>query len=173
MNSCPICLNNSTYIYCSLTCSNKDRLRKNELKYNEKPKLCKQCQNPVPYLKRWYNVFCSHSCSATFNNQQRVKKYEPAKPDRLMLRFLAGECKHRFSIRKILIKIHGNQCAICRISAIWQSHPLTLIVDHIDGNAGNNLPNNLRLLCPNCNSQTPTFSGRNKGRGRKARGLPR
>ncbi len=37
-----------------------------------------------------------------------------------------------------------------------------LEVDHVDGNPDNHLPTNLRLLCPNCHSQTPTFRKKNK-----------
>lgn len=54
-------------------------------------------------------------------------------------------------------------CDECGISE-WRGNQLTLIVDHIDGLHGNDQLNNLRLLCPNCNSQTPTFAGRNKGK---------
>ena len=41
-----------------------------------------------------------------------------------------------------------------------------MILDHIDGNADNNNLINLRLVCSNCDSQLPTYKGRNKGNGR-------
>jgi 5-methylcytosine-specific restriction endonuclease McrA len=82
-----------------------------------------------------------------------------------------GLLVHRRALRRCLLQIKGNQCETCKQSGIWNNQPLTLVVDHIDGNAGNNLPSNLRLLCPNCNSQTPTFCGRNLGKGRGSRGL--
>jgi 5-methylcytosine-specific restriction endonuclease McrA len=34
-------------------------------------------------------------------------------------------------------------------------------VDHIDGDRTNNTYDNLRILCPNCHSQTPTFASKN------------
>jgi hypothetical protein len=39
----------------------------------------------------------------------------------------------------------------------------------IDGDANNNLPSNLRLICKNCHALTPTFGNKNRGKGRKHR----
>jgi hypothetical protein len=46
-----------------------------------------------------------------------------------------------------------------------------LVADHIDGNWRNNTEENLRLLCPNCDSLTHTFSALNKGNGREHRAV--
>lgn len=40
------------------------------------------------------------------------------------------------------------------------------VPDHVDGDSGNNARPNLRLVCPNCDSQLPTFKARNRGKGR-------
>lgn len=66
-------------------------------------------------------------------------------------------------LRKRLIKenLLENKCSRCT-SHMWQGELLSLHLDHIDGNNTNNEISNLRLLCPNCHSLTPTYCGRNK-----------
>lgn len=66
-------------------------------------------------------------------------------------------------LRKRLIKeeLLTNECSRCKIKD-WQEESLSLHLDHIDGDNTNNQIENLRLLCPNCHSQTSTYCGRNK-----------
>ena len=65
-------------------------------------------------------------------------------------------------LKKYLLKynIIENKCNICGIDSYWNNMSLVLQLDHVDGNPKNNILQNLRLLCPNCHSQTPTFSGK-------------
>ena len=68
---------------------------------------------------------------------------------------------HRRQLRRKLVR-EGvpYRCAICGNSE-WLGRPLSLELDHVDGDSANNSVDNLRLLCLNCHSQTPTWRGRN------------
>ena len=75
---------------------------------------------------------------------------------------------NKFPISSYLLKkrivsegLLPDECHFCKISE-WQGKPISLELDHIDGNSEDNSLENLRILCPNCHSQTPTFRGRNK-----------
>lgn len=65
-------------------------------------------------------------------------------------------------LKKKLIKkgMLKEQCSECGQLPIWNEKPLTLELDHIDGDNTNNEFSNLRILCLHCHSQTLTFRGR-------------
>jgi 5-methylcytosine-specific restriction endonuclease McrA len=129
------------------------------MKYSTKTYQCKTCGKESQWSHQKLNVYCSIDCSAKGVIKETV------------IRFKQGQVNDRTTLRKVLTEIRGYKCSCCGINK-WNNKLISLQVDHIDGNAGNNIPNNLRLICPNCHSQTKTFGIRNKGNGRKARGLP-
>ena len=70
-------------------------------------------------------------------------------------------------LKKIVIvnELLKEACGLCGLSGEWNGRPINLQIDHINGNAVDNRIENLRILCPNCHSQTDSFGGRNKGKG--------
>jgi hypothetical protein len=161
--------------------------------YESAPKFCERCEIPLAYSQR-RNRFCSNSCSATFTNFSRIKytrntecKQCGKKLGRqytFCSRTCAGKHSHLRARRKIengekvslevlrkyVIDTHGNKCVLCN-GIEWFGRPMPLVMDHIDGNAGNDDLTNLRLICPNCDRFSDTFGSRNRGKGRKSRGL--
>lgn len=75
--------------------------------------------------------------------------------------FMTGGAIKKKLLEAGLVK---DECSECGLPPIWNGKKLTIQLDHIDGDRTNNAQSNLRLLCPNCHSQTHTFS---KGKHRK------
>lgn len=68
--------------------------------------------------------------------------------------------------REYLIRKRGYKCEICG-NTKWNNQPIPLLVDHIDGNSSKNTFENLRIICPNCDAQLPTYKSKNRGNGRR------
>lgn len=166
-------------------------------KYLLNPATCKNCSNPLEYKKR-RNIFCSSSCSALFNNPLKGQFIaclfckQTIRKKRHNTKFCNKSCStnyhHQINNEKKIIKFFANQvsnypiqwirktlrehtdykCSICNINE-WCGKPITLEIDHIDGNYNNNIFSNLRLLCRNCHGQTPTYGSKNRGNGRYLR----
>lgn len=116
---------------------------------------CKHCgvaiEEAAPSHSR---KFCSHKCRREAEYIVRIKLW-----------LEENKQTTKATIRKYLAEKHKG-CYVCnRVS--WRGKKLVLDLDHIDGCAFNNRPENLRLICPNCHSQTPTYKAKNIGRGRK------
>lgn len=58
--------------------------------------------------------------------------------------------------KNALLAERGHRCECCGLSE-WMGQPITIELEHIDGDNKNNTRENLKLLCPNCHSQTSTW----------------
>lgn len=100
------------------------------------------CPPAPPQGRRWEpvpdaEVFCAES---TFLNRGQIK-----------LRLIRSGVPER--------------CAACGLGPEWQGQPLSLQLDHANGVFNDNRRENLRLLCPNCHSQTETYGAKSPARG--------
>lgn len=64
--------------------------------------------------------------------------------------------------RLLMAGLKDERCEACGLTD-WQGAPISLQLHHVNGDGHDNRLINLRLLCPNCHSQTDTWGGRNKG----------
>lgn len=155
-------------------------------KYDLNPVLCRKCFGPIRFSLRNKNIFCSLRCSRSMQPRRKkilsctacgkqgvYRKYCSLKCQRehnyktkVVPRVIAGEAG-KGALRTYLSREFGYNCSECSTSS-WNGKPLTLHLDHIDGDSDNNKLSNVRLLCPNCHSQTPTYTGRNKKASRRS-----
>ncbi len=68
---------------------------------------------------------------------------------------------HKLRLRLLEESIFEHKCSNCKLTE-WLGNPIPLELDHINGDNKNNNLSNLRLLCPNCHTLTPTYRGKNK-----------
>lgn len=142
-------------------------------------KSCPRCGNPHEKT----GTFCSRSCANARNHSPDVyaragaklsatlRGMEITEKQRAHLERMHADSKiarqrriqetpfselKRCTQRKLVLTSQNGKCLHCDLSE-WQGQPLVLELDHVDGNKNNNTRENLRMLCPNCHSQTPTW----------------
>ena len=156
-------------------------------------KRCPFCNEPISYEKR-ENIYCNSTCAASAyrSKTSRLKgtchrcncaissqntECTPCWYTRISAggagagegrrpKSMLDDMKTDASRKRVLIYESGRRCAVCSLEE-WQGEKIPIELDHIDGDCFNNSRENLRLLCPNCHAQTPTYRGKNIGRGKR------
>ena len=146
-----------------------------KLKLNETTWCCSQSRNSCPARRKKNSdglkkaiangkINISNHC---FTDKDRQKVIDNKKS--LVVADLKkdGIFRSNHYLRKIIqeYSLLEYHCAKCSITT-WNNAPITLDLDHIDGNSHNCKLENLRWLCPNCHSQTSTFRGKNINTGK-------
>lgn len=106
---------------------------------------CKNCGKEVTYSpSQSKGLYCSWDCSAA---------------DRIKPKFALNTnwSKHMGTHLK---KLRGEQCEECGITE-HNGKPITFQIDHINGDRRDNRHENLKIVCPNCHSQTSTYGVKN------------
>ena len=117
---------------------------------------CKVCDKQVKKSHHHTNQYCSIKCQSFLRRKTRIDEWLKGKKynNRNIPHWLKDPNGY-------IAQRDGYKCSECGISK-HNKQPIVLECDHIDGDHTNQSPKNLRLLCPNCHSQTETFKGRNK-----------
>lgn len=90
-----------------------------------------------------------------------LKRSEPRTAEQILVRSTSGNRVAGRYLRRSLIEIGRElRCGVCGLYT-WNGKPITLQVEHRDGDWQNNEPDNLLFICPNCHSQTETYCIKN------------
>lgn len=92
-----------------------------------------------------FKIDCSHMHHLAITQGQEIKPFE--------------DLINPESIKSRLISERGHKCESCNLSE-WLSSIIVLELEYVNGNNRDNSRENLKLLCPNCHSLTPTWRGR-------------
>ena len=117
---------------------------------------CKKELKRYPGRVKPHN-FCNNKCQANYRWSKKKKEIEET-----------GKIPERRVGIRYLKETRGDKCEICGLEE-WNDKEIVMTMDHINGNSDDNTLLNLRLICPNCDSQTPTYKNRNLGKGRHSR----
>ena len=124
---------------------------------------CLHCHIEKNSFPSSVNKYCSKVCQKEFEYSENIKQW---KEGRLSGNKGIKSTQVTNFVKRYIEEKYNHKCAECGQDEVWNGKPLTLQIEHIDGNSSNTTENNLSLLCPHCHTQTPFYGSKNKGRGR-------
>lgn len=116
--------------------------------------------------KRPQDRYCGTACQLEWQHREYIVRWQAGKESGVT----SGGLDVSNYIRRYLFEKYGSKCRLCSWSKVNPSTgKIPLVVNHINGNSEDCSEVNLELLCPSCDSLTPTYMALNKGNGRKVR----
>lgn len=130
-------------------------------KPNKSSRTCTGCDTQISYYNK--SGMCP-KCLKEKQDKEQIDKWLQTGDTGYSISSTIRGC-----IRKYIYDEQNGKCAICNMDDIWNGKKINFILDHIDGNAANNDRSNMRLICPNCDSQLDTYKSKNKNSARNFR----
>jgi hypothetical protein len=107
--------------------------------------ICTNCNTEFSYMpSQSLGKYCSHKCRGEYMIKQR---------------FTTNVVWNK-KMGHYLKEIRGNKCEVCNITE-HNNKPLTFQIDHVNGDRMDNRFENLKVICPNCHTQTKTWGAGN------------
>jgi hypothetical protein len=119
-------------------------------------KRCVECSTEYVQYSQKRSECCSTTCFNIHQHKLRYQSFLDGGPSVMRVNYNLAKFKPD------ILSEQDNKCAICNCKPYHNGQSLVFILDHIDGDAANNKRDNLRLVCPNCDSQLPTYKSKNK-----------
>jgi hypothetical protein len=104
-------------------------------------------------------------CAAAWNKARLRGEIKPRRLGLPLEQILISRGGSRRNVKLRLLRsgVFENRCDTCGLTD-WRGTQLVMHLDHVNGIKDDHRLENLRMLCPNCHSQTDTYGARNKGR---------
>lgn len=116
-----------------------------------------KCRNCGQECARPESIYCNRKC-------QQILMWEQRKTAALK----SGCFVTWKNAKRYLLEVYGTTCLVCGLKE-WNGEQMPVTIDHMNGNYQDHRIINVRLICPNCDAQTATYKGKNKGKGRHSR----
>lgn len=159
----PLSYERKRYTFCNSSCAasfNNKGVRRVKPSGKLKKSICVECGCEFDVNRNSNGKYCSNKCQQDHQYQRNIENWKHG--------VVSNGIHIPSFIRKYLFDLNDSKCQECGWGRV---HPITgnipLQIYHIDGDCTNHAIDNLRLLCPNCHTMTPTYGNLNNGNSKR------